>query len=89
MAESLSQARFNLAQADKFPTWYDHLDKVNAAIAAQDKAIREWRSLGWELDDTGWHAPEGWDEFWGHPDHDFYMPQHEFDKIRSQIDGIY
>ena len=86
--ESLHQARFNLAQADRFPTWYDHLDKVNAAVAADDRAIKEWTSLGWELDDDGWHAPEGWDDFWGHPHEDFYLSDEEFARIRSQIDGI-
>ena len=88
MASSIHQARFNLAQADRYPTWYDHLGKVEAAIAAQDRAIEQWHSLGWDYDDEGWHAPEGWDEFWGHPAHDFYISDAEFSKIRSQIDGI-
>ena len=45
--------------------------------------------FGRQYDDTGWHAPEGWDEFWGHPEHDFWLSDAEFAKIRSQIDGIY
>ena len=54
-----------------------------------ERTINHWYRLGWEVDDTGWHAPEGWDEFWGHPEHDFWLSDAEFAKIRSQIDGIY
>ena len=28
-----------------------------------ERTINHWYRLGWEVDDTGWHAPEGWDEF--------------------------
>ena len=70
MAETLSQARFNLAQADKFPTWYEHKSKVDAAMAAQDAWIKKWYALGWEIDEDGWVAPEDWGTWallLGHP----------------------
>ena len=53
-----------------------------------DKTVDHWCSLGWLLDDQGWHAPEGWDPFWGNPNEDFWIGDEEFAKIRSQVDGI-
>ena len=74
MAESLAQARFNLAQADKFPTWFDHLSKVESVMAAQDAWINKWYALGWEIDEfdgtTGWVAPDNWDPALGNPTDD-------------------
>ena len=56
---------------------------------AYNHAVDQWYRLGWQLDDQGWHAPEGWDEFWGDPNHDFYISDEEFHNVRSQIDGLY
>jgi len=87
--QSVHQARFNLAQADRYPTWYEHLSKVEAAVAAQDHAIDQWCSLGWELDDDGWHAPGNWDEVWGDPNHDLYfLSDTQFTELRNQINGL-
>ena len=54
----------------------------------EERTIDHWYRLGWEVDDQGWHAPEGWQDFWGSPDHDFWLSDAEFAKIRSEIDGI-
>ena len=55
---------------------------------AYDRTVDHWCRLGWELDDQGWHAPEGWQDFWGNPNEDFWVGDAEFARIRSQIDGI-
>lgn len=50
-------ARWNLQMADRYPTWYEHMDKVCAAIAEQDRIIEAREAAGWELDEDGWLAP--------------------------------
>ena len=39
------------------PTWYDHLDKVEAAIAEEDRIYAIRVAAGWEQDEGGWQAP--------------------------------
>ena len=40
---------------------------------AYDVTVEDWYSLGWELDDQGWHAPDGWDFDLGDPNEDFWI----------------
>lgn len=51
-------ARWNLQMMERHPNWYDHLDKVDAAIAEQDRIIELRTAAGWELDEDGWLAPD-------------------------------
>ena len=51
-------ARWNLQMMEKYPNWYDHLDKVDAAIKEQDRIIKVRLAAGWELDEGGWMAPD-------------------------------
>ena len=51
-------ARWNLQMMEKYPNWYDHIDKVEAAIQEQDRIISIRQAAGWELDEGGWMAPD-------------------------------
>lgn len=55
----MTDPAFDLAQLATRPNWYDHLDKVEAAIAAQDHVARIRRAAGWDADEGGWIAPDG------------------------------
>jgi hypothetical protein len=55
----MSDAAWNLMMADKYPNWYDHLDKVHAAVAEQDRVYEARSKAGWELDEDGWYTPDG------------------------------
>ena len=55
---------------------------------AYNYSVDQWCSLGWLLDDQGWHAPAGWKDLWGSPNEDFYPSAAEFARVRSEIDGI-
>jgi len=54
----MSTASDNLLQFATRPTWYDHLPKVEAAMAKSDRIYAIRTAAGWELDDEGWHAPD-------------------------------
>jgi hypothetical protein len=51
-------ARWNLQMQELHPNWYDHLDKVEAAILEQDRIFKLREESGWELDEEGWMAPD-------------------------------
>ena len=55
----MNDPTFNLAQVAIHPTWYDHLDAVEGAMAecARVEALRY--SAGWEADEGGWYSPDG------------------------------
>jgi hypothetical protein len=55
----MNNPTFNLAQVAIHPTWYDHLDAVEGAMAecARVEALRY--SAGWEADEGGWYSPDG------------------------------
>ena len=55
---TLYQARENLLMLEKCPTWYDHLDAINAAKAEWDRVYAIRTKAGWELDEEGWLAPD-------------------------------
>ena len=57
MDYALEKARFNLAMQQVHPTWYDHLDQVDAAMrqSEADWAVRY--EYGWEGDDGGDWGP--------------------------------
>jgi hypothetical protein len=57
MTRSLFEARENLLQAATRPTWYDHLPKVEAAIANADRIADIRYAAGWDGDDGGWYGP--------------------------------
>lgn len=48
-----------------------------------ERTVNNWYQLGWEVDDTGWHAPSNWDLSWGDPNHDFWLSDAEFDQIKT------
>ena len=54
---SLYRAQENLRMMGTCPTWYDHLDKIEAAMAEQDRIYKARTAAGWEADDDGWYAP--------------------------------
>lgn len=54
---ALYRAQENLRMAGIYPNWYDHLDKVEAAIAEQDRIYDIRVAAGWEADEGGWCAP--------------------------------
>jgi len=54
----MTDPAFNLAQFEQRPNWYQHLDAVENAIAAEDELYRiRWRA-GWTCDEGGWYAPD-------------------------------
>ncbi len=53
------QARENLRMAAICPTWYDHLPKVEAAMAESDRIYSARTAAGWEMGEEGeWYAPD-------------------------------
>ena len=54
---ALYRAKENLRMLDTCPTWYDHLDQVEAAIAEEDRIYDIRVAAGWEADEGGWCAP--------------------------------
>jgi hypothetical protein len=54
---TLYQAQENLRMLEKCPTWYDHLDAINAATAEWDRVYAIRTKAGWDLDEGGWYAP--------------------------------
>ena len=56
-ATALYRAQEDLRMLETCPTWYDHLDKVEAAIAEEDRVYDIRVAAGWELDEGGWSAP--------------------------------
>ncbi len=57
-ATALYRAREDLRMLETCPTWYDHFDKVEAAIAEQDRVYDIRVAAGWEADEEGgWCAP--------------------------------
>ena len=58
---------FNLLQLERRPNWYDHLDAVENAMAAEDELYRIRWQAGWTCDEGGWYSPEGISAFdWEH-----------------------
>jgi len=51
-------ARWNLQMMGKYPNWFEHIDKVEAAIQEQDRIISIRQAAGWELDEGGWMVPD-------------------------------
>ena len=47
----------NLRMLKTCPTWYEHKDKVEAAIAEHDRIYDIRMAAGWDLDEGGWYAP--------------------------------
>ena len=47
----------NLRMLKTCPTWYEHKDKVHAAIAEQERIYDIRVKAGWDLDEGGWYAP--------------------------------
>ena len=54
---ALYRAQENLRMMETCPTWYDHLDEINAAKAEQDRIYKIRTAAGWDLDEGGWYAP--------------------------------
>ena len=54
---ALYRAKENLRMMGTCPTWYDHLDKIEAAMAEQDRIYKVRTAAGWDLDEGGWYAP--------------------------------
>lgn len=54
---ALYRAQENLRMMGTCPTWYDHLDDINAAMAEQDRIYEIRAAAGWDLDEGGWYAP--------------------------------
>jgi len=55
----MSTHSFDIAMSARLSTWYDHLPKIDAAMALEDKIFYLRTEAGWSLDDTGWYAPDG------------------------------
>jgi hypothetical protein len=54
----MTDPAFNLAQLEQRPNWYQHLDAVENAIAAEDELYRIRWQAGWTCDEGGWYAPD-------------------------------
>ena len=54
---ALYRAQENLRMMETCPTWFDHLDKVEAAMAEESRVYDIRVAAGWELDEGGWYAP--------------------------------
>ena len=54
---ALYRAKENLRMMGTYPTWYDHLDKIEAAMAEHDRIYEVRTAAGWDLDEGGWYAP--------------------------------
>jgi hypothetical protein len=54
---ALYRAKENLRMMGTCPTWYDHLDKIEAAMAEHARIYKVRTAAGWDLDEGGWYAP--------------------------------
>lgn len=65
----MSDHAWNLMMADKYPNWYEHLPKVEQAMAEWDRVYSIRTTAGWECDEEGgWFAPDGTPEYeWDGP----------------------
>jgi hypothetical protein len=60
----MSDAAWNLMMADKYPNWYEHLPKVEAAMAEHDRVYQARTAAGWEMGEEGeWYLPDGTPEW--------------------------
>ena len=57
MDNELYRAQENLRMMETCPTWYDHVDKIEAAMAEEQRIYDMRTKAGWELDEGGWYAP--------------------------------
>ena len=57
MTADLQNVKFNLAMAQIHPNWYDHLDKVEAAMRQSDADWAVRAEYGWDGDDGGEWGP--------------------------------
>ena len=57
MDNELYRAQENLRMMATCPTWYDHVDKIEAAMAEESRIYEIRTKAGWELDEGGWYAP--------------------------------
>ena len=56
---TIQEARENLRMAAIYPGWYDHLPKIEAAMAESDRTYAARTAAGWEMGDEGeWYAPD-------------------------------
>lgn len=53
----MTDAAFNLLQLEQRPNWYDHLDKVEQAMADEEAAWAVRRDYGWDGDEGGEWGP--------------------------------
>ncbi len=54
---TLYRAKENLRMMEACPTWYNHLGKIEAAMAEQDRIYEVRTAADWDLDEGGWYAP--------------------------------
>ena len=54
---ALYRAQEDLRMMETCPTWFYHLDKVEAAMAEESRVYDIRVAAGWELDEGGWYAP--------------------------------
>lgn len=66
---------FNLAMLQVYPNWYDHLSKVEAAMAEQDRIDSIRRAAGWDADEGGWISPDGTPESEWEYEHGYPFPE--------------
>lgn len=59
----MNDPAFNLAQLERHPNWYDHLDAVEGAMAECARVERLRYSAGWTADEGGWYSPDGIHEY--------------------------
>jgi hypothetical protein len=55
---SIHEAQDNLRQLATRPNWYDHLPKVEAAMAEQDRIFTIRTNMDWEGDEGGWSVTD-------------------------------
>jgi hypothetical protein len=68
----MTDPTFNLAMLQIYPNWYDHIDKVEAAMREQDRIDSIRHAAGWDADEGGWISPCGipesdWEHEYGYP----------------------
>ena len=68
----MNDPSFNLLQLERRPNWYDHLSRVEAAMAEEDRVATARFAAGWEGDEGGWYSPDGVTEYsWANEDWPF------------------
>ena len=61
---SMTDPSFTLAMTARVgDSWYQHLDAVENAMAAEDRLHRTRWQAGWSCDEGGWTAPDGTSEY--------------------------